>query len=93
MIKQVITAPYTWSVWVDLHSHVGTSAYTVSYDSVSDTPLTFQVEIEYATNRGPKRQGMIGPGSYTIRDNDGAGTDRIRFKSNGPFGQTIHVTY
>lgn len=84
--------PLTWGPWVDLASHAGSDAYTVGFDTESQAPSSFSVQIEYATNSEMKRVDTIGPGSYQIKDNNGAGTDRIRFKSHS-LGQNIRVNY
>ncbi|MBD2779123.1 hypothetical protein ID859_00825 [Xenorhabdus sp. 38] len=92
MRKQAWAPPFTWGPWVDLAEHVGPYAYTVSFDTISEAPSSFDIEIEFASNSGMIQVSTIGPGSYTIQGNDGAGTDRIRFKSHS-IGQTIEVTY
>ncbi len=92
MRTQAWAPPFTWGPWVNLNAHIGPSAYTVSFDTISAAPSSFDVEIEYATNRGMQQVRTMGPGSYKIQGNDGAGTDRIRFKSHS-IGQTIEVTY
>ncbi|CAM3817996.1 colicin Z C-terminal domain-related protein [Xenorhabdus thuongxuanensis] len=84
--------PLTWGPWIGLENHVGSYAYTVSFDTISQAPSSFDVEIQYATNGGYRTVTTMGPGSYQIRGNDGAGQDRIRFKSHS-IGQSIELTY
>ncbi|HEM8306024.1 MULTISPECIES: colicin Z C-terminal domain-related protein [Providencia] len=74
--------PLAWGPWVNLHTHVGNSAYTVSFDA----------EIQYVTNSGDRTVRTMRPGSYRINGNNGAGQDRIRFKSHS-VGLTIEVRY
>lgn len=92
MRTQAWAPPLTWGPWVDLNSHFGPSSYTVSFDTISAAPSSFDVEIEYVTNQRVERIRTMGPGNYKIKGNDGAGTDRIRFKSHS-IGQVIEVTY
>ncbi|EMA4782577.1 hypothetical protein HBA43_07660 [Providencia rettgeri] len=84
--------PLAWGPWVNLHTHVGNSAYTVSFDAVSSLQSTFDAEIQYVTNSGERTVRTMGPGSYRINGNNGAGQDRIRFKSHS-VGLTIEVRY
>ncbi|PHM28342.1 colicin Z C-terminal domain-related protein [Xenorhabdus innexi] len=83
---------FSWGEWVELENNVGFS-YTVSFKSTSLTPSLFDVEIQYATNRGYRTEYTTGPGSYTIKGYSGSvGRDRIRFKSRST-GQKVEVTY
>lgn len=89
---QAWAPPLTWGPWAELLSHATIAPYTVNFDTESQTPSSFDVEIEYATNSQMKRVNTLGPGSYRIADNDGAGTDRIRCKSHS-VGQNIRVSF
>ncbi|EPS8495013.1 colicin Z C-terminal domain-related protein [Yersinia enterocolitica] len=89
---QAWAAPLFWGPWVDLRGHSGSSAYTVSFDTESDAPSSFDVEIEYATETHMQQVYTQGPGTFQITDNNGTGTDRIRFKSHST-GQVIRVTF
>lgn len=89
---QVWAPPLTWGPWAELLGHGTIAPYTVSFDTESQAPSSFDVEIEYATNSQMKRVNTLGPGSYRIADNDGAGTDRIRCKSHS-VGQNIRVNF
>ncbi|WP_319925684.1 colicin Z C-terminal domain-related protein [Xenorhabdus littoralis] len=71
----------TCTIYIHLYP-IGSYAYTVSFDSISQAPSSFNVEAQYATNSGYRTVSTMGPGSYTIRGNNGAGQDRIRFKSH-----------
>lgn len=84
--------PLTWGPWVDLASHQGQDVYTISFDSESQAPSSFDVQIEYAESSQMKSVNTMGPGSYQVTDNDGAGTDRIRFKSHS-IGQNVRINY
>ncbi|MEX6398569.1 colicin Z C-terminal domain-related protein [Providencia hangzhouensis] len=42
---------------------------------------TFDAEIQYVTNSGDRTIHTMGPGSYRINGNNGAGQDRIRFRA------------
>lgn len=89
---QAWAAPLFWGPWVNLEGHVGNSTvYTVSFDTESDTPSSFDVEIEYATESHLEQVFTMGPGNYQIKAS-GIGTDRIRFKSHS-VGQVIRVNY
>ncbi|MEQ5401483.1 colicin Z C-terminal domain-related protein [Providencia rettgeri] len=48
--------------------------------------------MRYVTNSGDRTIHTMGPSSYRINGNNGAGQDRIRFKSH-PVGLTIEVRY
>ncbi|WP_350385996.1 colicin Z C-terminal domain-related protein [Photorhabdus laumondii] len=91
-IRQGWAPPLTWGPWVDLRMHSGISVYTISFDTDSSAPSAFGVEIEYPVSTGVKRISTTGPGSHQITDNNGAGTDRIRFKSYS-IGQVIRIIY
>ncbi|MCC8459303.1 colicin Z C-terminal domain-related protein [Photorhabdus aegyptia] len=91
--RQAWAPPLTWGPWADLLEHAGgPHPYTVSFDTISQAPSSFDVEIAYAANSGIRSVRTMGPGSYTIQGNDGAGVDRIRFKSHSQ-GQIITVEY
>lgn len=90
--EQAWAPPLTWGPWLNLQEHSGLARYSVSFDTDSQAPSSFDVEIEYATNTQMKRVNTLGPGSYHIADNDGAGIDRIRFKSHST-GQSIRVNF
>lgn len=90
--RQAWAPPLTWGPWVDLLGHATIAPYTVSFDTKSQVPSSFDVEIEYAANTQMKRVNTLGPGSYRITENDGAGVDRIRFKSH-TIGQNIRVDF
>lgn len=90
--KQAYAPPLTWGPWVDLGESVGRNVYTVNFDTESDAPSSFDVQIEYAGSDGMKSIKTMGPGSYQITDNYGAGKDRARFKSHS-IGQNIKITY
>jgi len=92
LTRSYICTPLTWGPWVQLLAHGTIAPYTVSFDPESQAPSSFDVEIEYATNSQMKRVNTLGPGSYRITDNDGAGTDRIRFKIHTT-GQNIRVNF
>ncbi|MEX6224255.1 colicin Z C-terminal domain-related protein [Providencia hangzhouensis] len=51
---KVWAPPLAWGPWVNLHTHVGNSAYTVSFDAVSSLQSTFDAEIQYVTNSGDR---------------------------------------
>lgn len=89
---QAYAPPLTWGPWVDLGSSVNRNVYTVSFDTKSQAPSSFDVQIEYAGSDGMKAIKTMGPDSYQITDNYGAGTDRARFKSHS-VGQNIRVNY
>ncbi|EIV6180514.1 TPA: hypothetical protein MEB24_000405 [Klebsiella aerogenes] len=89
---QAWAPPLTWGPWVDLASHVGVDVYTINFDTVSEAPSTFSIQIEYAGTNGMVTINTLGPGSYQVTDNNGAGTDRIRFKSH-TIGQNISIQY
>lgn len=89
---QAWAPPFAWGPWVNLLGHATIAPYTVSFDTESQAPSSFDVEIEYATSTQMKRVNTLGPGSYRITDNNGAGTDRIRFKSHS-IGQNIRVNF
>ncbi|HDL6963403.1 TPA: hypothetical protein PXM28_002722 [Yersinia enterocolitica] len=89
---QAWAAPLFWGPWVNLAGHSSSSTvYTVSFDTESDTPSSFDVEIEYTTESHLEQVFTMGPGNYQIKAS-GAGTDRIRFKSHS-VGQVIRVNY
>jgi len=89
---QAWAPPLTWGPWVNLQGHSGIARYTVSFDTDSQAPSSFDVEIEYPTSTQMKRVNTLGPGSYHIADNDGAGIDRARFKSHS-IGQNIRINF
>lgn len=64
----------------------------IHFNTISQAPSSFDVQIEYASSSQMKSVNTMGPGSYQITDNDGAGTDRIRFKSHS-IGQIIRIDY
>lgn len=47
---QAWAPPLTWGPWVNLRGHAGVDRYTVSFDTDSQAPSSFDVEIEYPTN-------------------------------------------
>lgn len=89
---QAYAGPLVWGPWVDLAAHSGQDVYTISFDTISQAPSTFDVQIEYAGQSSMVTVNTMGPGSYKVTDNNGAGTDRIRFKSHS-VGQNISVQY
>lgn len=89
---QAWAPPVAWGPWVDLLGHAGLAPYTVKFESASQAPSSFDVQIQYATSTQMKLVSTVGPGSYRIADNNGAGTDRARFKSHS-IGQDIRVTF
>ncbi|MCF6688289.1 hypothetical protein INS55_05700 [Raoultella terrigena] len=89
---QAWAPPLTWGPWVDLASHQGTDVYTINFDTVSEAPSSFDVQIQYTGKNSMVTVNTMGPGSYQVINNDGAGTDRIRFKSHS-LGQNISVQY
>lgn len=89
---QAWAPPLMWGPWVNLMGHVGNSnVYTVSFETESEAPSSFDVEIEYVTEASMQLVYTQGPGSYQIVAS-GAGIDRIRFKSH-TLGQVIKVNY
>lgn len=86
--------PSTWGPWYDLQASSGgpSTTYEVSYDTISEAPSTFEVEIEYVSPSGLQTKQTRGPGSTTVTSGGGVGQDRIRFKSHG-LGQTIRYFY
>ncbi|CFQ31159.1 colicin Z C-terminal domain-related protein [Yersinia bercovieri] len=89
---QAWAPPLFWGPWVDLMGHTGSSnVYTVSFETESETPSSFDVEIEFATETHTQNIYTQGPGNYQIMGS-GAGTDRIRFKSHS-IGQVIKVEF
>ncbi|WP_300000134.1 colicin Z C-terminal domain-related protein [uncultured Cedecea sp.] len=82
---QAWAPPLTWGPWVNLRGHSGMDRYTVSFDTDSQAPSSFDVEIEYATSTQMKRVNTLGPGSYQITDNDGAGIYPSYFKLLGRY--------
>lgn len=90
--KQGYAAPGAFGPWVDLYSSVGEYTYDVSWETISNVPSNYEVEIRYATNSGYETYSSTGDGSYTISGNDGAGSDQIRFRSFGQ-GQNIRIIY
>ncbi|MBC8947022.1 colicin Z C-terminal domain-related protein [Xenorhabdus indica] len=92
MRKTAWAPPFTWGPWIGLENHVGPYTYTVAFDSISQAPSSFDVEIQYAAMGGYNTVTTMGPSSYQISGNDGAGQDRIRFRSH-TIGQIIEVTY
>ncbi|WP_228066055.1 colicin Z C-terminal domain-related protein [Superficieibacter sp. 1612_C1] len=89
---QAYAGPLSWGPWVDLAAHTGQDVYTISFDTASQAPSTFDVQIEYAGESSMVTVNTMGPGSYKVTDNNGAGTDRIRFKSHS-VGQNISIQY
>ncbi|MGP6379473.1 colicin Z C-terminal domain-related protein [Yersinia bercovieri] len=89
---QAWAAPLFWGPWVNLRGHTGSSVYTVSFETESTAPSSFDVEIEYATETHMQLVYTQGPGEFQISNNNGTGTDRIRFKSH-TVGQVIKVNF
>lgn len=81
-----------WGPWVNLKAHIGQSTYTVSFDTESNAPSTLGVQIKYASRDKMTLINTLGPGSYEIVDNDGAGIDCIRFRSH-TVGQNVKISY
>lgn len=90
--KQAWAPPLTWGPWIDLQTHTGGSNYTVGFDTASEGPSSFDVQVQFTMPNEMKTINTLGPGAYPIRSPGGAGTDRIRFKSHST-GQNIIVNY
>lgn len=90
---QAWAPPLVWGPWVNLMGHFGDSNvyYTVNFETESEAPSSFDVEIEYTTEASMRLVYTQGPGSYQIVAS-GIGTDRIRFKSH-TLGQVIKINY
>ncbi|WP_353960366.1 colicin Z C-terminal domain-related protein [Halomonas sabkhae] len=87
--------PGAWGPWYELRAHVGEgpSPYVVEYETESQAPSTFDVEVEIMSpdGSGPTQLQTIGPGSFKL-PGWGTGTDKIRFKSHSQ-GQVIKYIY
>lgn len=89
---QAYAPPLTWGPWVELAGSTGRNVYTINFDTESQAPSTFDVQIEYPGSDGTKSIKTMGPGSYQVTDNYGIGKERARFKSHS-VGQNIRVNY
>lgn len=87
--------PGVWGPWYDLNANSGSgpSPYIVKYESISQAPSTFDVEVEIMSpdGNGPMQLITIGPGDF-LMPGYGIGTDKIRFKSHS-LGQIIRYSY
>ncbi|WP_302051718.1 colicin Z C-terminal domain-related protein [Photorhabdus heterorhabditis] len=62
--RQAWAPPLTWGPWADLLEHAGgPHPYTVSFDTISQAPSSFDVEIAYAANSGIRSVRTMGPSS------------------------------
>lgn len=92
-VRQVWAPPFFWGPWVKLATQLSGGSYTISFDTISQAPSSFDVQIEYATGKRIERINTMGPGSYQIRSEAGSvGVDRVRFKSHS-LGQIIRVEF
>ncbi|OCQ51270.1 hypothetical protein Ppb6_03491 [Photorhabdus australis subsp. thailandensis] len=90
---QAYAPPGFWGPWIDLQGWFGNShSVRYSFDTESQAPSTFSVEIQYVDEPALKTIQTIGPGNYLVRSNGGIGVDRIRCKSHS-IGQNIRITW
>ncbi|WP_302051759.1 colicin Z C-terminal domain-related protein [Photorhabdus heterorhabditis] len=90
---QAYAPPGFWGPWIDLQGWFGNShSVRYSFDTESQAPSTFSVEIRYVDEPVLKTIQTIGPGNYLVRSNGGIGVDRIRCKSHS-IGQNIRITW
>ncbi|MBS9433518.1 colicin Z C-terminal domain-related protein [Photorhabdus hainanensis] len=90
---QAYAPPGFWGPWIDLQGWFGSShSVRYTFDTESQAPSTFSVEIQYVDEPTLKTIQTMGPGDYLVRSNGGIGIDRIRCKSHST-GQNIRITW
>ncbi|WP_071826240.1 colicin Z C-terminal domain-related protein [Xenorhabdus bovienii] len=85
--------PGFFGSWINLQGWGG-GPHTIrySFDTNSQAPSTFSVEINYIDEPTSKTIQTLGPGEYLVVSKGGAGIDRIRCRSHST-GQNVIVSW
>lgn len=84
--------PGIWGPWHEIASLIGgPSTYKISFDTVSDAPSSFQIEVQYYRGNELVTDSVVGPNSHTFGMGSCVCIAKARARSHS-LGQNIEVT-
>lgn len=86
----ILAPPGFWGPSTEIAWLVGQRTYEINFNTISQAPSTFEIEVEYWQGAEHHKDVIVGPGNHRFSMGSCACVARIRAKSHS-LGQNIEV--